>query len=412
MDATLQPDRRSERVLDRRAHLTGPLAQLDRRAHGTEIVILVGDRHAEQRHDLVPDRLIDDASMPLHDFRGRPPKVTEQLSRARQARAARRARCSRTPCDTTTAAHRRSAPAAIAVASSARGVRRDVQDPAERTADLDGLGERGEIRRHRRHRRVAIVLKLRQRFAHDVVDGGRKIGAPGGDRLGIAGKDRVDERLTAVPVKWPGAGQHLVEHDAQTTRRRPGGRHGGRAPARGSCRQPCRAPRLRPVIATSSTLATPKSRTFAVPSERSMTFDGFTSRWTMPCSCACCSPPAIWRATATASSHGSATAHEARLQRLAVVERHRDEQLPLGCLADLVDRADVGMIQRRRGAGLLQKAAFRLGSRAEVARQELQGDVPAEPLVERLVDHSHRPRAEGFEHAVPADGLSLPPEHR
>ena len=105
-------------------------------------------------------------------------------------------------------------------------------------------------------------------------------------------------------------------------------------------------------------------------------------------------------------------AQEARLQRLAVVERHRDEQLPLGCLADLVDRADVGMIQRRGRAGLQQKAAFRLRSRAEVAGQELQGDVSAEPLVERFVDHSHRPGAEGFEHAVPADGLSFPPEHR
>jgi hypothetical protein len=106
------------------------------------------------------------------------------------------------------------------------------------------------------------------------------------------------------------------------------------------------------------------------------------------------------------------TTHEARLQRLAVVQRHRDEQLPFGCLADLVDRADAGMIQRRRGACLLQKAARRLGSSAEVGRKKLQGDVPAEPLVERFVDHSHRPRAEGFENAVPPDGLSFPPEHR
>ena len=105
-------------------------------------------------------------------------------------------------------------------------------------------------------------------------------------------------------------------------------------------------------------------------------------------------------------------AHEARLQRLAAVERHRDEQLPLGCLADLVNRADVGMIQRRGGAGFLKKAAFGLRPHAEVARQELQGDVPAEPLVERFVDHPHRAGAEGLEHAIPADGLSLPPEHR
>ena len=52
------------------------------------------------------------------------------------------------------------------------------------------------------------------------------------------------------------------------------------------------------------------------------------------------------------------------------------------------------------------------GSRAEVRRKELQGDVSAEPLVERLVDDSHRPGAEGFENAVAADGLPLPPEQR
>ena len=78
VDATLHPDRRCERMLNRRAHLAGPLAQLDRRAHGTEIVILVGDRHAEQRHDFVPDRLIDDAAMPLDDLRCRPPEPAEQ----------------------------------------------------------------------------------------------------------------------------------------------------------------------------------------------------------------------------------------------------------------------------------------------------------------------------------------------
>jgi len=84
-------------------------------------------------------------------------------------------------------------------------------------------------------------------------------------------------------------------------------------------------------------------------------------------------------------------AHEARLQRLAVVERHRDEQLPLGCLADFVDRADVGMIQRRRGARLLQKAARRLWPFAEVPWKKLQRDVSAESLVEPFVDHAHRP---------------------
>ena len=85
------------------------------------------------------------------------------------------------------------------------------------------------------------------------------------------------------------------------------------------------------------------------------------------------------------------TAHETRLQRLAVVERHRDEQLSFGCFADLVDRADVGVIERRRSAGLVQEAALRIWSHAKVRRKKLQGDVSTEPLVERSVDHAHRP---------------------
>ena len=78
VDATLDPERRPERLRDRRAHLTSPLAQLERRAHGAKIVVLVGGRHAEQRHDLVADRLIDDAAVPLHDLRRGPPEVAEE----------------------------------------------------------------------------------------------------------------------------------------------------------------------------------------------------------------------------------------------------------------------------------------------------------------------------------------------
>src|SRR6188474_1513959 len=73
-------------------------------------------------------------------------------------------------------------------------------------------------------------------------------------------------------------------------------------------------------------------------------------------------------------------AREARLQRFAVVERHRDEQLSFGCFADLVNRADVGVIERSSRAGLEQEAALGIRSHSEVWRKKLQGDVSAEPL--------------------------------
>ena len=56
----------------------------------------------------------------------------------------------------------------------------------------------------------------------------------------------------------------------------------------------------------SSALASPKSSTFTVPSSRTLIFAGFRSRWTIPCSCAACSAPAICRAIGSASSSGRA----------------------------------------------------------------------------------------------------------
>ena len=51
-----------------------------------------------------------------------------------------------------------------------------------------------------------------------------------------------------------------------------------------------------------------------------------------------------------------------RLQRFPVVERHRDEQLSVVGLADLVDRADVRMIERRGGARLRDESRLGAGS--------------------------------------------------
>jgi hypothetical protein len=45
-----------------------------------------------------------------------------------------------------------------------------------------------------------------------------------------------------------------------------------------------------------------------------------------------------------------------RLEGLALAEPHRDEEVALVVLCGLVDRADVGMIERRGGTGLLEEA--------------------------------------------------------
>jgi hypothetical protein len=53
-----------------------------------------------------------------------------------------------------------------------------------------------------------------------------------------------------------------------------------------------------------SAFASPKSSTLTTPSERSLIFAGFRSRWMMFCSCAASSASAICRAIGNASSIG------------------------------------------------------------------------------------------------------------
>ena len=52
-------------------------------------------------------------------------------------------------------------------------------------------------------------------------------------------------------------------------------------------------------------LAIPKSSTFTIPSLRTITFSGFTSRWTIPASCAAASARAASVSHRTRSSTGT-----------------------------------------------------------------------------------------------------------
>src|SRR5690349_24549704 len=76
---------------------------------------------------------------------------------------------------------------------------------------------------------------------------------------------------------------------------------------------------------------------------------------------------------------------EARSQRLAVVERHRDERLAVGRGPDLVNRADVGMIERCRCACLEQESLARFGMCGQMRWEKLQRDVSTEPLISRTM---------------------------
>ena len=96
---------------------------------------------------------------------------------------------------------------------------------------------------------------------------------------------------------------------------------------------------------------------------------------------------------------------DAVLEGLAFEQFHRDEG-PAFELSDVVDRADVGVIERRCRARFPAKPLDRLGIPGNVVRKELQRDIPAEPRVPRLVDHAHAAPTQLFEDAVMGDGAT------
>ena len=93
------------------------------------------------------------------------------------------------------------------------------------------------------------------------------------------------------------------------------------------------------------------------------------------------------------------------LQGLAAQALHHDEEMTV-VLANLVDGADVGMVQRRCGAGFAAEAFEGLGIVGSIVGQKLESDKAAQLGVFSFVDHTHAAAAEQFEDAVVGDGLA------
>ncbi len=87
------------------------------------------------------------------------------------------------------------------------------------------------------------------------------------------------------------------------------------------------------------------------------------------------------------------------LEGLAFEQLHGDEGL-VSVLANLVDGADVGVVEGGGGAGFAQETFERLTVAGEVLGQELESDEAAELGVFGLVDHTHAAAAELFHDTV------------
>ena len=87
------------------------------------------------------------------------------------------------------------------------------------------------------------------------------------------------------------------------------------------------------------------------------------------------------------------------LERGAVEEFH-DEEGASGVLADVVDGADVGMIQGGSGFGFAAETFEGLAVLREIVGKEFEGDEAAEASVFRFVDHAHAAATELFDDPV------------
>jgi hypothetical protein len=94
---------------------------------------------------------------------------------------------------------------------------------------------------------------------------------------------------------------------------------------------------------------------------------------------------------------------EDAVQALAVDKLHGVE-VDAALLADAEDGDDVAVVQQRRRPRLAAEALQVPRGEQGVAGQHLQGDVPAQRLLHRLVDHAHAAAAHLAQEAVVAQG--------
>ena len=92
-------------------------------------------------------------------------------------------------------------------------------------------------------------------------------------------------------------------------------------------------------------------------------------------------------------------------QRLALEQFHGQEPLTVDVI-DLVDRADVRVVQRRGGARLALKAFQCDTVLRDLRRQELQRDITVESGVVGAIHHTHPPRADLRDDAIVRDDLA------
>ena len=104
-------------------------------------------------------------------------------------------------------------------------------------------------------------------------------------------------------------------------------------------------------------------------------------------------------ASASSRFHFHGAAVDQVLERCAIQKFHGDERFAF-VFPNIVNRADVRMIQRAGGLGFPLETRKRLGILGEIIGEEFQRDKPMQPRVLGFVDHTHAAAAEFFDDPV------------
>ena len=183
------------------------------------------------------------------------------------------------------------------------------------------------------------------------------------------------DMYATVPSVLPGFGQQRLRTSGCLDRRR-------------------RSPPVR-----SADFASPKSRIFGPRGVRKM-FAGLMSRCTMPVRCAASRASATANAMSTSDRDLHRAASEPLLECLAFEQLHRDERW-IG--ADIVDGADVGVVERRGRPRFPLETFQRLRRRGDPVRQHFDRHHPFETRVRGPIHFAHPAGAERADDFVGAE---------
>ena len=142
-----------------------------------------------------------------------------------------------------------------------------------------------------------------------------------------------------------------------------------------------------------ASLAKPKSSNLACPRLVTKILAGLMSRWMIPLRVRGVEGIGNLDGQIEQGFGIDGTAGDAVLQRLAFEKLHDDESLAV-FLVDLVDGADVGMVQCRGGAGFALKTVESLAILGEFFGKKLESDEAAELDVFGAVNDTHAAAAQ------------------